>query len=80
MSHIRYYTVLLWIVTVAQLSMRTWFGTFSTPGVRMQACGLLYPLPVGQTMWFGMPNVWSPKAELVEQSIENNETEKYNNA
>ena len=50
--------------------MCTWFGACSGPGTRMQACGLVYPLLVAQTTWFGMPNVCSAKGEWVEHGIE----------
>ena len=30
------------------------FGTFSAPGVRMQAHGSVYPLFVAQTTWYAL--------------------------
>ena len=60
-------------VTVDWSSVYTWFGTCSAPGARMQARGLVYPLFVAQTMWFGMPDVCSAKVEWVEHGIEGHE-------
>ena len=45
-------------------------GTCCTPGTRMWACGLVYPLFVAQTIWFGMPDVCSVKGEWVEHGVE----------
>ena len=39
----------------------------------MLACGLLYPLFVAQTMWFGTPDVCSAKGEWVEHGIKGHE-------
>ena len=70
MSYIRCHGVLLWNdVTVDWSSVCTWFGTCSAPGARMLARGLVYPLFVAQTMWFGMCNVCSVKGEWVEHGI-----------
>ena len=53
--------------------MGTWFGTFSAPGVRIWACGLVHPLFVALTMWFDMPNVCNVKGEWAEHSIKDHE-------
>ena len=53
--------------------MGTWFVTCSATCVRMQAGGLVYPLLVSQTTWFGMPNVCSAKGEWVEHGIKDHE-------
>ena len=74
MSHIRCHGFLLWNdVTVDWSSVCTWFGTCNAPGERMLARGLLYPLFVAQTMWFGMPNVCSAKGKWVEHGIKGHE-------
>ena len=39
----------------------------------MLARGLVYPLFVAQTTWFGMPDVCSAKGEWVEHGIEGHE-------
>ena len=80
MSHINCHGVLLWNdVTVVWSSVCAWFGTCSAPGAGMQAHGLVYPLFVVQTMWFGMPNVCSAKGEWVEHGIEGHEVHDSNN-
>ena len=64
MSHIRYDDVLLWNdVAVNWSSMRTWFGICNAPGTRMWARGLVYPMLVAQTTWFGMSEFSSAKVE-----------------
>ena len=71
MSHIRYHVVLLWNGVVGDwLSVGTWFGTCCVPGARMWARGLVYPLFVAQTTWFGIPDVCSIKGEWVEHGAE----------
>ena len=39
----------------------------------MQAPGLVYPLFVAQTTWFGMPDVCNAKGEWVEHGIKSHE-------
>ena len=74
LSHIRCHGVLLWNdVTVDWSSLCTWFGICNAPGTRMWARGLLYPLFVAQTTWFGVPKVCSTKGEWVEHGIESHE-------
>ena len=59
LSHIRYHGVILWNgVTVYWSSVGTRFGTCSAPGARMWARGLVYPMLVAQTTWFGMLKIW----------------------
>ena len=53
--------------------MRTWFGTCNAPSTRMRAFGLVYPLFVAQTMWFGIPEVCSTKEGWVEHGMEGHE-------
>ena len=58
MSHITYHVVLLWNCAVGDwLSVDTWLGTCCAPGARMRAHGLVYPLFVAETTWFGLPDV-----------------------
>ena len=51
------------------LGVCTWFGTFNSPDAKMLARGLVRPLFVVQTMWFGIPNVCDAKREWVEHGI-----------
>ena len=74
LSHIRYHGVLLWNdVTVDWLCLGTWFGTFSAAGARMRARGLVYPLFVAETTWFGMTDVCNAKGEWGEHGIADHE-------
>ena len=62
MSHIRYHGVLLWNGVAGDwLSVGTWFGICCAPGAKMQARGLVYPLFVARTTWFGVSTVCSVK-------------------
>ena len=71
MSPIRYHGVLLWNGVVGDWSsVGTWFGTCCSPDARMWAYGLVYPLFVARTTWFGMPDVCSAKGELLEYGVE----------
>ena len=80
MSHIRCHRILLRNdVTVDWSSVCACFGTCSAPGARMRARGLVYPLFVTQTTWFGMPNVCSAKEDWVERGIEGHEVRDNNN-
>ena len=45
----------------------------------MRARGLVYPLFVTQTTWFGMPDVCSAKEEWVERDIKGHEVRDSNN-
>ena len=68
MSYIRYHGVLLWNdLTDNWLRVGTWFGTRSAPVARIQARGLVHPLFIAQTTWFGMPDVCSAKGQWVER-------------
>ena len=60
----RYHGVLLWNgVADNWLDVDTWSETCCAPGTRRQALGLVYPLLVFRTTWFGMPDVFSVKGE-----------------
>ena len=70
MSHIKYHGVLLRNDVAGDwLSVGTWFGTCYAPGVRMWVHGLVYPLFVAQTTWFGIPDVGSAKREWVGHDV-----------
>ena len=63
--------VLLWNSVAGDWSsVGTWFGTYCAPGARMHARGLVYPMPLARTTWFGMPDVCSTKREWVEHGAE----------
>ena len=47
-----------------------WFGTCCAPGARMRARGLVYPLFVARTTWFGLPDVCSAKGEWEGHGVE----------
>ena len=66
----RYHGVLLWNdVEVDWSSVCMWFGPRIVPGARMRARGLVCPLFVAQTTWFGMPDICSAKGEWVEHGV-----------
>ena len=80
MNHKRYHGVLMWNdVTVNWSRVASWFGTCSAPGARMRARGLVYPLLVAQTNWFGILDVCSVKGEWVEHSIKGHDVRVGNN-
>ena len=60
--------------------MCTWFGTCSALGARMRAHGLVYPLFVAQSTWFGMPDVCRAKVKWVEHGTEGHEVRDRNKA
>ena len=49
------------------------FGTFSSLGARMWTRGLVCPLFLGQTIWFGTPNFCNGKGELVGHGFEDHD-------
>ena len=70
----RYHGVLLWNdVEVDWSSVCMWFGPRIGPGARMRARGLVCPLFVAQTTWFGMPDICSAKGEWVEHGVKGHE-------
>ena len=74
LSRKRYHGVLLWNdAELDWLSVCTWFGTRIGRGARMRARGLVYPLFVAQTTWFGMLDVCSAKGEWVEHGVRGHE-------
>ena len=71
MSPIRYHGVLLWNGVVGDgSSVGTLFGTCFSPDAIMRAYGLVYPLFVARTTWFGMLDVCSVKGKLLEYGVE----------
>ena len=50
-----------------------WFSTFSSLGARMRARGLLRPLFVAKTTWFGILDVCNRKGEWEEHGIKDHE-------
>ena len=74
MSHIRYHGVLMWNeMAVDWFSVVMWFGTLSSLSVRMRARGLVSPLLVAQTTWFGIPDFCNAEGKWVGHGVENHE-------
>ena len=74
LSHIKYHGVLLWNkIAVDWLSAAKYFGTYSCLGVRMQTLGLVHPLFLSKTTWFGIPHFCSAEEELVIHGVEDPE-------
>ena len=71
MIHIEYHGVLLWNeITVDWLIMGMQFGILSFLGARMRSHGLVRPLFLVQTWWFGIPDVCNAKGECLEHGID----------
>ena len=60
-------------MAVDWFSVVMWFGTLSSLSVRLQIRGLVCPLFVGQTTWFGIPNFCNPEGEWVGHGAEDHE-------
>ena len=74
LRHIRYFGVLLWNeIAVDWLSVAMWFGICSCYGARMWRHGLVRPLFVVKTMWFGIPNFCNVEEEWVGHSVKDHE-------
>ena len=74
MSHIRYHVVLLRNeIAVDWLSVTMWFGPFSSFGARTRASGLVRPLFVGKTMWFGIPDFCKVEGKWVGHGVKDHE-------
>ena len=57
MSHIRYHVVLLWNeIAVDWLSVVMWFGACSCLSEGMRTSGLVRPMFLAKTTWFGIPD------------------------
>ena len=60
-------------IAVDWFSVAIWFGTFSFLTVRMGTCGLVRPLLVAQTTWFGIPYFCNMEGEWVGHGVEDHE-------
>ena len=74
LRHKRYFGVLLWNeIAVDWLSVAMWFGICSCYGARMWRHGLVRPLFVVKTMWFGIPDFCNVEEEWVGHSVKDHE-------
>ena len=72
LSHIRYHGVLLWNeIAVDWLSVAMWFGAFSRLSAGLRTRGLVLPLFVAKTTWFGIPDFCNAKEEWVGHGVNN---------
>ena len=53
--------------------MATWFGAFKYLGARMQTRGLIRPLFVAQTTWFGISDFRNAEGEWVGHGVKDHE-------
>ena len=60
-------------MVVDWFSVVMWFGTLSSLSMRLQTRGLVRPLFVGQTTWFGIPNFCNVEGEWVGHDAEDHE-------
>ena len=54
-------------------SVVMWFGTLCSFSVRMRTRGLLRPLFVARTTWFGIPDFCKVEGEWVGHGVEDHE-------
>ena len=74
LSHVRYYGVLLWNeIAVYRLSVAMWFGTCSCLGMGIRTCGLVRPLFLAKTTWFGKPDFCNTEEEWARNGVEDHE-------
>ena len=74
LSHIRCHGVIFWNeIAVDWLSVAMWFGPYSCLGASMQTSGLVSPLFVVKTMWFGIPDFCHAEEEWVGHGVEDHE-------
>ena len=74
LSHIRFHGVLLWNeIAVDWLSVTMWFGACSCLGAGMRTRGLVRPLFVAKTTWFGTPDFCNAEEEWVEHGVKDHE-------
>ena len=74
MSHIRYHGVLLWNeIAVDWSSLAMWFGACSSLSVGMRTRGLVRPLFVAKTTWFGIPDFCNAEEEWVGHGVNDHE-------
>ena len=70
LSHIKYRGVLLWNeIAVDWLSVAMWFGASSGLSAGMRTRGLVRPLFVARTTWFGMPDFGNVEVEWVGHGV-----------
>ena len=60
-------------MAVDWFSVVMWFGTLSSLSVRMWTRGLVRPLFVAQTTWFGIPDFCNAEGEWVGHGVKNHE-------
>ena len=60
-------------IAVDWLSVAMWFGTYSCLGARMWTCGLVRPLFVAKTTWFGIPDFCNAEEEWARHGVEDHE-------
>ena len=60
-------------MAVDWFSVVMWFGTLSSLSVRMRTCGLVRPLLVVQTTWFGIPDFCNPEGKWVRHGAKDHE-------
>ena len=60
-------------MAVDWFSVVMWFGTLSSVSVRMWTRGLVRPLFVTQTTWFGIPDVCNAEGEWMGHGVEDHE-------
>ena len=74
LSHIRFHGVLLWNeIAVDWLSVAMWFGACTCLSVGMRTRGLVRPLFVAKTTWFGTPDFCNAEEEWVEHGVKDHE-------
>ena len=74
LSYIRYHGVLLWNeIAVDWLSVVMWFSACSCLGVGMRTRGLVRPLCVAKTSWFGTPDFCNAEEEWVGHGVKDHE-------
>ena len=73
-SHVKYHGVLLWNETVVDwLSVAMWFGACSCLSAGMRTHGLVRPLLVAKTVWFGISDFCNAEEEWVGHGVNNHE-------
>ena len=79
LSHIRYHGVLLWNeIAVDWLSVAMWFGACSCLTAGMRTRGLVRPLFVAKTTWFGIPDFCNVEEEWVGHGVNDHEVRNSN--
>ena len=60
-------------MAVDWFSMVMWFATLSSISMRMWTCGLVCPLFVAQTTWFGIPDFCNAEGEWVRHGVKDHQ-------